>query len=71
LSLGHLYRRQEAYAKAQREYKFVYEQGRRIGMRRLQAEALTELSRLALDLGDARLRASGLLNRYGSLMNWS
>jgi len=36
LSLGHLYRRQEAYAKAQREYKFVYEQGRRIGMRRLQ-----------------------------------
>ncbi len=55
LSLGHLYRRQEEYAKAQREYNVVYDTGRRIGMRRLQAEALTELSRLAYDLGDAQL----------------
>jgi len=55
LSLGHLYRKQEEYAKAQREYNAVYDAGRRIGMRRLQAEALTELSRLAYDLGDAQL----------------
>lgn len=55
LSLGHLYRRQEEYAQAQREYNVVYDTGRRIGMRRLQAEALTELSRLAYDLGDAQL----------------
>lgn len=55
LSLGHLYRKQKEYAKAQREYNAVYDAGRRIGMRRLQAEALTELSRLAYDLGDAQL----------------
>lgn len=55
LSLGHIYRKQKDYRKAQREYNAVYAEGRRIGMRRLQAEALTELSRLALDLGDAQL----------------
>jgi len=55
LCLGHVYRKQKDYPKAQREYKAVYDEGRRIGMRRLQAEALTELSRLAIDLGDAQL----------------
>ncbi len=55
LCLGHIYRKQKDYRKAQHEYKVVYDEGRRIGMRRLQAEVLTELSRLALDLGDAQL----------------
>jgi hypothetical protein len=55
LCLGHIYRKQKDYRKAQREYKAVYDEGRRIGMRRLQAEVLTEFSRLALDLGDAQL----------------
>ncbi|HVI72298.1 MAG TPA: hypothetical protein VM656_12545, partial [Pyrinomonadaceae bacterium] len=55
LCLGHVYRKQKEYPKAQREYNAVYDEGRRIGMRRLQAEALTELSRLAMDLGDAQV----------------
>ncbi len=38
-----------------REYNTVLGEGQRIGMRRLQAEALTELSRLAYDLGDAQV----------------
>lgn len=55
LSLGHLHRSQKDYQKALREYNAVLSEGRRIGMRRLESEALTELSRLAYDLGDAQV----------------
>jgi tetratricopeptide (TPR) repeat protein len=55
LSQGHLYRSQKEYPKALREYNSVLDEGQRIGMRRLEAEALTELSRLAYDLGDAQV----------------
>lgn len=55
LSLGHLHRSQKDYEKALREYNFALNTGRRIGMRRLEAETLTELSRLAYDLGDAEI----------------
>jgi len=55
LSLGHLHRALKDFPTAQREYQAVYYEARRFGMRRLQADVLTELARLALDLGDAQL----------------
>ena len=60
ISYGHLFRAQGRFPEAMREYTATLERARKIGIRRLQADALAELSRLALDLGDgetARRRA--------------
>ena len=60
ISLGHLYRVQRRLPEATREYTATLELAREIGIRRLEADTLAELSRLALDLGDsetARRRA--------------
>jgi hypothetical protein len=53
--LGHWYRVQEKDADALREYNAALSEARRIGIRRLESEALSELARLACDLGDAQI----------------
>lgn len=59
-SQGHLYRAQRQFDKARHEYDAALSEARRMGIRRLEADVLSELSRLALDQGEhdaARLRA--------------
>jgi tetratricopeptide (TPR) repeat protein len=54
VSLGHWYRVKTQYPQALHEYNAALSESRRIGIRRLESEALSELSRLACDLGDAQ-----------------
>ncbi len=59
-SVGHLHRVQGQPLEARREYTAALADSRRMGIRRLEADVLSELSHLALDQGDpesARLRA--------------
>lgn len=53
ISQGHVYRAGGALDKAMPEYLGCLRMACQIGIRRLEADALSELSRLALDLGDA------------------
>jgi tetratricopeptide (TPR) repeat protein len=53
ISQGHVYRAGGAFKDAMPEYLGCLRMARQIGIRRLEADALSELSRLALDLGDA------------------
>lgn len=55
LSYGHLHRVEKEYAKALIEYNAALKAAREIGVRRLESEALSELSQLAYDLGDAQI----------------
>jgi tetratricopeptide (TPR) repeat protein len=55
LSEGHWHRRQKQFPEAMREYMASLEMARKMGMRRLESEALSELARLAYDWGDAQL----------------
>ena len=60
LSYGHLFRSEKKYPEALNEYNAALKAAREIGVRRLESEALSELSQLAFDLGDyqiARQRA--------------
>jgi tetratricopeptide (TPR) repeat protein len=52
-SLGHLLRSRRKYSEARHEYQAAFDTARRKGIRRLEADVLSELSRLALDLGDS------------------
>ncbi|HEX6100596.1 MAG TPA: SIR2 family protein [Thermoanaerobaculia bacterium] len=63
-SHAHLLRAQRQYVEAQAEYRSILEEARRIGLRRLEADVLSEMARLALELGDwntARTRAINAL----------
>jgi hypothetical protein len=53
--LGHLYRRQEKVAESRLEYEAAIDAAQRVGIRKLEADVLSEQSRLALQLGDAQL----------------
>jgi tetratricopeptide (TPR) repeat protein len=55
LSYGHWYRIMKRYEEALHEYNAALDESRRIGIRRLESEVLSELSRLACDLGDAQI----------------
>ena len=55
LSYGHWHRVQKNYEEALHEYDAALVEARRIGVRRMESEALSELSRLACDLGDAQI----------------
>lgn len=71
LCQGHLLRAEGDRPAARREYHATLAMARRRGIRRLEADALFELSRLALDQGDANtarsraLRALRLANQLG------
>jgi len=59
-SLGHWHRDQRQFEKARIEYNSALAKAREFGIRRLEADVLSELSKLAFDLGDyemARIRA--------------
>lgn len=68
---GRLYREQKSFTDANHEYHAALAQARRLGIRRLEAEILAGLCRVALSLGDnalARQRAMtalGLANELG------
>lgn len=68
---GRLYREQGAFAMANAEYHAALTDARRLGIRRLEAEILTGLARLALRLEDAALArrramaALGIANELG------
>jgi len=51
-SLGHLYRARRRFPEARHEYNAALVDARRMGIRRLESDALSELSRLALDQRD-------------------
>jgi len=55
LSLGHWFRAQREYNEALREYNVALREAKRIGMRRLECEVISEFARLALDLGDSHI----------------
>jgi tetratricopeptide (TPR) repeat protein len=55
MSHGHWFRKQGHFAEALREYNAALGEARRIGIRRLECEVISELARLALDLGEAEL----------------
>jgi tetratricopeptide (TPR) repeat protein len=55
LTQGHVYRQEKDFPAALREYNIALAESRRIGIRSLEADALSELSRLALDHGDAQI----------------
>jgi hypothetical protein len=55
LSLGHWHRAQAQFTQAIPQYRSALNKARSIGSRRLECEVLSELSRLALDLGDAEV----------------
>jgi tetratricopeptide (TPR) repeat protein len=55
LTSGHIYRKRENLPNALLEYNAALSEARRIGIRRLEAEALSELARLALNLGDTQV----------------
>jgi tetratricopeptide (TPR) repeat protein len=52
LSLGQWLRRQQKPAQARREYEAALAEARRIGAGLIESEALSELSRLSLEIGD-------------------
>jgi tetratricopeptide (TPR) repeat protein len=52
---GRLFREQKSFVAANAEYHAALVEARRLGIRRLEAEILTGLSRLALNLGDTAL----------------
>lgn len=59
-SHAHWLRAQRQYREAQAEYGSILEEARKIGIRRLESDVLSEMARLALELGDwntARTRA--------------
>ena len=65
LTRGHLFRKLEKYKKARSQYETALENSRRIGIRRLEADVLAQLARLALDLNDpetARQKAGAALS---------
>lgn len=70
-SLGRYYRAKGRPQDALREYQAAWASARRFGIRRLEADALSEMSRLALGLGDTAvarqhaLRALRLANELG------
>ncbi|HYM75661.1 MAG TPA: SIR2 family protein [Candidatus Dormibacteraeota bacterium] len=71
LSEGHLFRSEPDYAEATRAYMEVLEFARKQELRSLEADALSELSRLALDLGDyhsAKYRAIKALHIANELV---
>jgi len=53
LDLGHILRSQGKLKDALPEYTAALDEARRIGIRKLEADVLSEMARLALDLGDA------------------
>jgi hypothetical protein len=55
LSLGHWFRSQKQHGEALREYNVALQEAKRIGMRRLECEVISEFARLALDLGDSHI----------------
>lgn len=55
MSLGHWFRSRRKYNEATREYNFALREAKRIGMRRLECEVISEFARLALDLGDSHI----------------
>jgi hypothetical protein len=55
MAYGHWYRAQKDFPAALHEYKAALQEARLKGIRRLESEALSELSRLALDMGDAQI----------------
>lgn len=57
-SLGHLLRLKTKYVASSLEYQAAIGEARRIGIRKLEADVLSELSRLALDLGDSEVARS-------------
>lgn len=55
LSYGHLYRLEKKFPDAIREYRVALDLARNMGLRRLEAEAQSELARVDLDLGDSHV----------------
>ena len=55
MSLGHWYRARRKYTEALREYNAALSTAKRIRMRRLECEVISEFARLALDLGDSHI----------------
>jgi tetratricopeptide (TPR) repeat protein len=55
LSFGHLHRLEKRFDDAIREYRLALELARMMGIRRLEAEAQSELARVDLELGDAHV----------------
>jgi tetratricopeptide (TPR) repeat protein len=55
LSYGHLHRVDGKFADAIREYRVALDLARTMGLRRLEAEAQSELARVDLDLGDSQV----------------
>lgn len=55
LSYGHLRRVEEKFGEAIREYRIALEMARTMGIRRLEAEAQSELARVHLALGDGQV----------------
>ena len=55
MALGHWFRSRKKYSEAHREYNAALSEAKRIGMRRLECEVLSEFARLALDLGDSHI----------------
>ena len=53
MAAGRVHRTHRSLEKATLEYNAALQEARRLGISRLEAEVLSELSRLALDLGDA------------------
>jgi len=55
LSQGHIHRSKKEYSESIRHYRIALAEARRRGIGRLEAEAQSELARVALDLGDAQV----------------
>lgn len=70
-SLGRYLRAKSRFPEALREYQAAWDMARKLGIRRLEADVLSELSRLSLCLGDTvsarqhALRALRLANQLG------
>ena len=62
---GRLFREQGAFVEANREFHTALAEARRLGIRRLEAEILTGLARLALKLGDSALARSRAMAALG------
>lgn len=71
LSFGHWLRKMGKYGAAYREYDTALGEAERIGMKRLECDVISELSQLALDLGDHQtalqraIEALGIANNLG------
>ena len=62
LTEGHLHRVNKDYSAALREYRAALVEAREFGIHRLEAEAQSELARVALDLGDAHVARRRAMN---------